>query len=98
MQNTMSKMEALNKALKILPATEEDIILRGIISKITERIAELKKAEKKMVAKYGSIEKLENKIKEEGVPLDDHTLYNNLLEWRAIRYELEELTFLLESI
>ena len=47
MQNTMSKMEALNKALKILPATEEDIILRGIISKITERITELKKAEKK---------------------------------------------------
>ena len=98
MQNTMSKMEALNKALKILPATEEDIILRGIISKITERIAELKKAEKKLVEKYGSIEKLENKIKEEGVPPDDHALYNNLLEWRAMRYELKELTFLLESI
>lgn len=46
MQNTISKMEVRNKALKILPATEEDIILMGVISKIAERIAELKKAEK----------------------------------------------------
>jgi hypothetical protein len=47
MQNVLSKMEMLNKALEILPATEEDIILTGIISKIAERFAELKSAEKK---------------------------------------------------
>ncbi|MFQ6127277.1 MAG: hypothetical protein ACE5R6_22135 [Candidatus Heimdallarchaeota archaeon] len=91
-------MEVLNKALKILPATEEDIILTGIISKIAERITELKKTEKKLIEKYESVEKLEKKIKEMGVPPDDHTVYNNLLEWRATRYELEELTLLLESI
>jgi hypothetical protein len=43
----MSKTEMLNKALEILPATGEDIFLTGIISKIAERIAELKKVEKK---------------------------------------------------
>jgi hypothetical protein len=91
-------METLNKALKVLPATEEDIIISGIISKIAERIAEIKKAQKKLVEKYESVEKLEMKIKEEGVPPDDHTAYNDLLEWRAIRYELEELTSFLESI
>ena len=46
MQNVMSKMEVLNKALKILSATEEDILLTGIISKIAERITELKKLKK----------------------------------------------------
>jgi hypothetical protein len=53
---------------------------------------------KKLCAKYESIEKLERKIKEKGVTPDDHTVYNDLLEWRATRYELGELTFLLESI
>jgi hypothetical protein len=91
-------MEMLNKALEILPATAEDIILTGIISKITERFAELKNTEKKYCAKYESIEKLERKIKEKGVTPDDHTAYNDLLEWRATRYELRELTFLLENI
>jgi len=43
MQNVMRKTEMLNKALEILPATEEDIFLTGIISKIAERIAELNK-------------------------------------------------------
>ncbi|MDI6886474.1 MAG: hypothetical protein QMD22_09085 [archaeon] len=94
----MDKMALLNKALKVLPVTEEDIILTGIISKIAERIAELKKAEKRLIGEHESIEKLEDKIKEKGVPPGDHTAYNDLLEWRATRYELEELTILLESI
>jgi hypothetical protein len=49
MGTVLSKMEMLNKALKVLPATEEDIVLTGIISKIAERIAEFKKAEKKIL-------------------------------------------------
>ena len=98
MQNVLSKMEMLNKALEILPATEEDIILLGIISKIAERFAELKNVEKKYCAKYESIKKLESEIKEKGITPDDHTAYNDLLEWRATRYELGELTFLLENI
>ena len=98
MHNVLSKMEMLNKALKVLPATEEDIVLTGIISKIAERIGELKKVEKELKGKYESVEKLERKIKEEGVSPDDHTTYNDLLEWKATRHELEELTFLLESL
>jgi len=93
-----SKMGVLGKALKILPATEEDIILTGVVSKIAERITELKKAEKKLIETYVSRERLEQEIKEKGVTPDDHTRHNDLLEWRAIRYELEELTSLLESL
>ena len=98
MHNVLSKMEMLNKALKVLPATEEDIVLTGIISKIAERIAVLKKVERTLIEKYESVEKLEKQIKEEGVSPDDHTAYNDLLEWRATKYELGELTFFIESI
>jgi len=98
MGTVLSKMEMLNKALDILPATEEDIVLTGIISKIAERFAVLKKVERTLIEKYESVEKLEKQIKEEGVSPDDHTAYNDLLEWRAAKYELEGLTFFLESI
>ena len=98
MDATSSTTAALNRALKILPATEEDIIVTGIVSKITERITELKKAEKRLIEKYESLEKLDRELKAKGVTPDDHTPYNDLIEWRAIRYELEELTNLLESL
>ncbi|MBI5253924.1 MAG: hypothetical protein HY930_05970 [Euryarchaeota archaeon] len=46
-------------------------------------------SERKLTAKYASLEKLEERIKKEGVKPEDHTLYNDLLEWRAIKHELE---------
>lgn len=90
--------DVLSKAMEILPSSEEDVVLTGIITKINERMVELKLAERRLTEKYGSIEKLEDIIKEKGVPPEDHRAYNDLLEWRAIRYELRELTRLLESI
>ena len=62
MGTVLSKMEMLNKALDILPATEEDIVLTGIISKIAERIAVLKKVERTLIEKYESVKKTENKL------------------------------------
>lgn len=98
MDATSSTTGMLSRALKLLPATEEDILLTGIVSKIIARMTELKKAEKRLIELYESLETLDRVIKETGVTPDDHTPYNDLLEWRAIRYELEELTRLLESI
>jgi hypothetical protein len=43
MDATSSTTGALSRALKLLPATEEDILLTGIVSKIIERMTELKK-------------------------------------------------------
>ena len=43
---------------------------------------------------YGSIEKLESQGK--NVSVDDHTLYTDLLEWRSVRYELEQLIHFLK--
>jgi hypothetical protein len=98
MDATSSTTGALSRALELLPATEEDILLTGIVSKIIARITELKKAEKRLIELYESLETLDRAIKANGVTPDNHTSYNDLLEWRAIRYELEELTRLLESL
>jgi len=37
-------------------------------------------------------------VKTEGVSPDDHTLYTDLLEWRAIDHELTELLHMLEAL
>jgi hypothetical protein len=90
--------DVLSRALEILPSSRDEVILSGIVSKITERVVELKNFEKKLIAKYISIKELEKRIEREGIPPGDHALYNDLLEWRAIKHELEELTSLLETI
>ena len=90
--------DVLSRALEILPSSRDEVILSGIVSKITERVVELKNFEKKLIEKYISIKELEKRIEREGIPPDNHILYNDLLEWRAIKHELEELTTLLETI
>jgi len=37
---------------------------------------------KKIEDKYGPLDLLEKGIEEEGVPLDNHTLWDNAIEWR----------------
>jgi hypothetical protein len=44
------------------------------------------------------LEHLERRIDSEGVPAQDHTLYTDLLEWRAVRHELSQLAGFLESV
>ncbi|MFQ6015818.1 MAG: hypothetical protein ACE5NP_10285 [Anaerolineae bacterium] len=88
----------LEKALALLPITDEDVIFKGITAEVTDRIVELKKAALRLQGKYGSLENLAEEIEREGVSPDNHTLYTDLLEWRAINYELTELVKILESI
>jgi len=90
--------ELIQKATTVLPVSGEDLLLRGITAEAVERIFALKRAAARLQAKYGSMETLEQRIREEGVPPDDHTLYTDLLEWRAIRNELDELLRFLESV
>jgi len=90
--------ELIQRANAVLPVSGEDLLLRGITAEAVERIFALKRAAAHLQAKYGSLEALEQRIREEGVSPDDHTLYTDLLEWRAIRHELEELLRFLESV
>jgi hypothetical protein len=88
----------LEKAISILPLSDEEVIFKGIAAGISERIMALKKTKSHLIGKYNSLENLEAKIKREGISPDDHTLYTDLLEWKAINHELVELLQLFESL
>jgi len=90
--------QLLEKATAILPVSDEDLIYKGIATGISERMIALKKAVARLQEKHGSPEELERKIQLEGVSPDDHTLYMDLLEWRAINHELAELLHIFEAL
>ncbi len=82
--------QLLQQATAILPFSNEDIIYKGIAVGTSERIWELKKARLRLQKEYGSLNALERRFQIEGVTPDDHTLYVDLLEWRAINDEVGE--------
>ena len=81
---------------KIMALNEDEIVQRGIAQATTDRIIELRQRMGQLTEKYGSIEKLETQSND--VSADDHTLYTDLLEARAVRHELEQLTHFLETV
>ena len=91
-------VKLLEEALKIMPFSRAELVSSGVISKAVERLVELRGRVETLSAKYSSIEELGGRIKMKGVPPDDHTLYNELLEWRAIRSEIDGLKAFLEQI
>ena len=90
--------QLLEQATAILPLSNEDIIYKGIAVGASERIWELKKARFRLQEEYESLGELERNIQVEGVSPDDHTLYVDLLEWRSINDELDELMRLIETL
>jgi hypothetical protein len=90
--------ELLNRALNALPVSVDDIILRGVVSEVADRIVELQRASRSLQERYGSLTELEGRLQHEGVSPDDHTLYTDLLEWRAIHAELTELQELIAAL
>ncbi|MBI3659920.1 hypothetical protein HY230_05545 [Candidatus Acetothermia bacterium] len=97
MPRTASADGLLEKVLAILPYSEDEIIFKGITSSIADRIVELKKSTYRLREQYGSLEKLEKHLKKVGISPDDHTLYQDLLEWRAINAELNQLFEILQA-
>lgn len=91
-------IRVLEEALKVLPYSEAELVASGVLSRAVERMLELKRAERLLVEEHGSIDELEDEIKSGGIPVEDHSLYNALLEWRSIRRELEGLRNLLELL
>ena len=90
--------QLLERATAVLPLSDEDLISKGIAAGVAERMLALKKAEAQLQQRYGSREELERKVQTGGVPPDDHTLYTDLLEWRAINHELTELLHIFETL
>lgn len=90
--------QLLEKATAILPLSSDDLIYKGIAVGLSDRLIDLKKTQLRLQEKYHSLDELERRIQTEGVSPDDHTLYTDLLEWRAIQYELSELARLFEAL
>jgi len=96
--NAMPANQLLERAASILPISGEDLIYKGVIASVSERLFTLKRRKSQLERKHGSIDELEIRLKTEGATPDDHTLYTDLLEWRAIDHELSELLVLFEAV
>lgn len=94
---TSHTQNLLTDLQKIMALNEDEIVQRGIAQATTDRIIEMRQRMGQFNERYGNIEKLEAQTKEV-VSADDHTLYTDLLEWRAVRYELEQLAHFLETV
>lgn len=93
---TSHTQNLLTDLQKIMALNEDEIVQRGIAQATTDRIIEMRLRAGQLTERYGSIEKLEAQGK--NVSADNHTLYTDLLEWRAVRHELEQLTHLLSGV
>jgi hypothetical protein len=80
----------------MISLSDDEIVQRGIAQAATDRIIELRQRAAQLKEQYGSLEKLETQV-QQNVAADDHTLYTDLLEWRAVRHELEQLADFLET-
>jgi hypothetical protein len=90
--------QLLERVTAVLPVSDEDLVYKGIATGVTERILDLKRAVARLQGRYKSLEDLERKVQAEGVSPDDHTLYTDLLEWRAINHELTHLQRIFEAL
>ena len=88
----------LGRLRDLIAVSDDEVVQRGIAQATTDRIIELRQRAAQLAVRYGAIEKLDAQIKKQGVSPDDHTLYTDLLEWRAVRHEMEQLTSFLEAV
>ncbi len=90
-QNLLTRLQGM------MALSDDEIVQRGIAQATTDRIIELRQRATQLKERYASLKKLETQVAQ-GVSVDDHTLYTDLLEWRAVRHELEQLTRFLEAV
>lgn len=94
---TTHTQSLLSRLQGMIALSDDEIVQRGIAQATTDRIIELRQRLAQLKERYGSLKKLEAQVAG-GVPADDHSLYTDLLEWRAVRHELEQLTRFLEAV
>lgn len=94
---TVHTQTLLSRLQGMMALSDDDIVQRGIAQATTDRIIELRQRATQLKEHHASLKKLEARVAL-GVSVDDHTLYTELLEWRAVRHELEQLTRFLEAV
>lgn len=74
-------------------------VYEEIVRKFREEAKYYEAIVKKFEKKYGcSLEELEKRIEKEGVPVDNHEIWEDSIEWRNAVEELEKLKRLLEEL
>ncbi len=74
-------------------------VYEEIVRKLREEVEYYEAIAKKFEKKYGcSLGDLEKKIEEEGVPIDNHEIWEDSIEWRNAVEELGKLKKLLEEL
>ena len=53
---------------------------------------------KEFEARYGNLDKLREKIEREGVPEDDHTIWDELIMWENLNSELKKVNDFLKGL
>jgi len=94
---TPHTQDLLTRLQGMIALSDDEIVQRGIAQATTDRIIELRQRVAQLAAQHGSLKKLSEQV-DQGISPDDHTLYTDLLEWRAVRSELEQLTRFLEAV
>jgi len=70
-----------------------------IVKRLREEVEYYEAIVKKFEVKYGcSLKELEERIEKEGVPVDNHEIWEDSIEWRNAVEELERLKRLLEEL
>lgn len=98
MITSTNMQKLLDRATSVLPLSSEDLVYKGIAAGVAERMMVLKKTVDRLQEEYGSLMALEQAIETEGIPPEDHTRYADLLEWRAIHHELDQLRNIFEML
>lgn len=74
-------------------------VYEEIVKKLREEAEYYEAIVKKFEKKYGcSLEELEKRIEEEGVPVDNHEIWRDSIEWRNAVEELKKLRKLLGDL
>ena len=80
------------------PSVKKEVY-EEIVRKLKEEVEYYEAIVKKFEKKYGcSLEELEKKIVKDGVPIDDHKIWEDSIEWRNAVEELEKLKKLLDDL
>lgn len=81
-----------------MPVVVSESTLAVMQEYLEERRELFKSICKKFETKYGNVDNLRKKIEEEGVPEDDHTRWDDLIEWENALSELERIESILKGL
>ncbi|MFW6194463.1 MAG: hypothetical protein ACOC5L_02980 [Halobacteriota archaeon] len=78
-----------------MPTIKHDV-REELVKRLSNELDYYKAIVDKFIKNYGSLEELENKIEE--VPVDDHSMWEDNIEWRNAVEEVEKLESLLKEL